>query len=482
MSSRTEATRKPDLLQWPAVGLFLRWRHARASMQIVMLGLAAAIVLHGLLGPSLAPRNLATVLTWVHYRGLLVLGLLIAGNLTCAACPMVLVRDLGRRVRKPKRRWPVRLRGKWTALGLTVAFLFVYEWQDLWATPRGTAALFLAYFAVALIIDLTFSGASFCKHVCPIGQFNFVASTLSPLEVRVKEPARCGDCRTHDCIRGVRAATPVSNVILQRGCELGLFLPSKVGNLDCTFCLDCIQACPRDNVVLAPRLPGAELSDGARRSGIGRLGQRRDLAALATVFVFGALLNAFGMVGPVYAVERSLAAVTGLRSEGAILAVVFAFGLIVLPIALVGSAAAATRRLAAPGSSLPTIATAYAYAWVPLGFGMWLAHSGFHLFTGFLTVIPVVQSAALDLFDAPVLGGPFWTWAGLRPGAVYPIEVGFLVLGATGSIATAFGISQREHPQRAERATAPWVVVVLVLTAVCLWVLSQPMEMRGTFL
>lgn len=471
-----------NLLEWPGLGRFLRWRHARASLQIAMLCVAAAIVAHGLLGPSLAPRNVATVLTWVHYRGLLVLGLLIAGNLTCAACPMVLVRDLGRRVRRPRRRWPVRLRGKWMALGLTAAFLFVYEWQDLWATPRGTAWLVLIYFAAALAVDLTFSGASFCKHVCPVGQFNFLASTVSPLEVRVKEPERCGGCRTHDCIRGVREATPTGSRTIQRGCELGLFIPGKVGNLDCTLCLDCIQACPHDNVALAPRLPGAELSDGGRRSGIGRLRQRRDLAALALLFVFGALLNAFGMIGPVYALERGVAAATGIRSEGAILAAVFAFVLVVVPFVLVGSAAVATRYLAASPNQVTTISTAYAYALVPMGFGIWLAHYGFHLFTGFLTVIPVVQNAVADLFGGPALGTPLWGWAGVRPGALYPLELGIVLLGAMGSAAAAYDISQRDHPRYAVRATAPWVALVLVVAAASMWVLSQPMEMRGTFL
>jgi hypothetical protein len=75
--------------------------------------------------------------------------------------------------------------------------------------------------------------------------------------------------------------------VLQRGCELALFLPAKVGNLDCTFCLDCVQACPHDNVAISPRVPGLELVDPRRRSGIGRLARREDIAALVVVFVFG---------------------------------------------------------------------------------------------------------------------------------------------------------------------------------------------------
>jgi polyferredoxin len=32
----------------------------------------------------------------------------------------------------------------------------------------------------------------------------------------------------------------------------------KVGNLDCTMCLDCVHACPHDNIALVTRIPGAE--------------------------------------------------------------------------------------------------------------------------------------------------------------------------------------------------------------------------------
>jgi ferredoxin len=463
------------------IGRFLRWRHTRASLQLAMLALAASMVAHGFLGPSLGALNLATVLTWVHYRGLLIVALLVAGNLACTACPIVLVRDLGRRLHRPRWRWPRRLRGKWIAIGLMAAVLFVYEWQDLWAAPRGTAWLLLAYFALALLVDLTFSGAAFCKHVCPIGQFNMMASTLSPLEVRVDDPARCGTCRTHDCIRGRRHAEAPARVV-QRGCELGLFLPAKVGNLDCTLCLDCVQACPHDNVVLAARPPAAELARGGRRSGLGRIEQRADLAVLALVFAFGALLNALAMTGPMHSLAGMLAAVTGVRHEGMLLLALFVLGLFVLPLGLAALAGASTRRLARSARGPAAIATAFSYALLPLGVGVWGAHYGFHLLTGGLTVIPLVQRVASGLLGFAVLGQPRWTCVGLRPGTVYPLELGLVLLGAMGSLATAHAIARRDHPARAGAALVPWATLILAAAAAAVWILSQPMAMRGTLL
>lgn len=454
-----------DLLRWPLLGRFLHWRHARTAMQIPLFALAAVMIVHGFLGPQLAPRNLSTLLTWVHYRGALVLVLLAAGNLFCMACPFMLPRAIARRFFKPVRRWPKRLRSKWLPAGLFVLVLFAYELFDLWGSPAWTAALILGYFAGALMVDGLFEKASFCKWVCPVGQFNFVASTISPLEVQVREPDVCARCTTYDCIKGNDH---------QQGCELNLFLPRKTGNMDCTFCLDCVHACPHDNVAISTRLPGSELWSDAPRSGIGFFSKRKDLAALVLVFTFGALLNAFGMVSPVYAVQSWLAERMGTTQEAPVLGVLFFLLLVVEPVLLMGLAAWLTRKTGGKREPLLPIATRFAYALVPIGFGIWLAHYSFHLLTGFWTFIPVVQK---------MLGAaPDWTWGGLSEQAVNPLEMGFLGLGLLGSLLAAFRIAEREYPGRAARTFLPWAGLSILLWTAALWLLSQPMEMRGTFL
>ena len=466
-----------NILRVPLVGAFLRWRYARPALQSLLLLVSIAVVLHGLFGPQLAPRNLATVLTSIHWRGFLIVAIVAAGNLFCTACPMVLARDMTRRLGHPALRWPRWLRGKWLGVALLGAVLFSYELFDLWSQPRATAWLVLGYFGVAIVIDTLFKGASFCKHICPIGQFNFVASTMSPTELRIVERETCRTCRTSDCIKGSPAK---AGHYVQRGCELGLFLPMKVGNLDCTMCLDCVHACPHDNIALVTRTPGAELLERGRRSGIGRLSQRADLGALAVVFTFAALVSAFAMTSPAYLVEQRLATTIGTRSEWPILAVIFIVGLLVLPAALLSGAGAVTRAFAfEPRPTLRAAVLAYAYALIPIGLGVWVAHYGFHLFTGVLTIVPVVQSAVVDAFGHPLLGGPFWGWVGLQPGAVFPIQLGCVVLGAAGSLAIVLAISQRDQPSRPMLASVPWLAVVLLIATTALWILSQPMEMRA---
>jgi ferredoxin len=459
---------------------FLRWRHARTAMQLPLFAVAVVMVVQGLFGSQLAPKNLATLLTWVHWRGALVLALLLAGNLFCMACPFMLPRELARRFFKPVRHWPRRLRNKGVALVLFVAVLFAYELFDLWGSPWWTAWLILGYFGAALTVDAVFRNASFCKWVCPIGQFNFAASTLSPLEVAVSDPDVCARCQTKDCIRGTRDEEDPSHV-LQRGCELALFQPRKVGNMDCTFCLDCVHACPHGNVALTARLPGQELWTDPRRSGLGLFSKRKDLAALAVLFTFGALVNAFGMVSPVYAVQAWLADLLGTSREAPVLGALFLILLGVEPVLLLGLAAWLTRRGTGAREPLLPLVTRFSYALVPLGFGIWLAHYSFHLLTGLWTFVPVVQ----DLFAGlgrPWLGEPSWGLGGLAEVWVVPVELGFVGLGLLGTLLVAWRIAEREFPARAARAFAPWAGLGLLLGAVAVWLLSQPMEMRGTFL
>src|SRR5215510_7049779 len=105
-----------DLLRLPLIGSLLTKRHARTLLQIPLFLVSVAMILHGLFGPSLAPKNLATTLSWVHFRGALVLVLLLAGNFFCLACPFMLVRNLMRKFVRPARNWPRRLRNKWLSI------------------------------------------------------------------------------------------------------------------------------------------------------------------------------------------------------------------------------------------------------------------------------------------------------------------------------------------------------------------------------
>ncbi|MCP4537909.1 MAG: 4Fe-4S binding protein [Chloroflexi bacterium] len=460
-----------DLLSVPGLGRFLRWRHASTVMRLPVFLVAVVAIVHGLIGPRLAPKNLSIVLTWLHFRGLLIVGLLLVGNLFCMACPFILVRDLARRLIPPTRKWPSRWRNKWPSVILTVLILFAYELFDLWAEPVWTAVLILVYFGGAVVMGVLFERAPFCSHFCPLGQFSLVLSLVSPLEVQVRDPQTCTTCHTKDCLKGRNG---------QPGCELAILQQKKVGNMNCHWRLDCLRACPHDNVGILPRLPGSELWVDPVRSGIGRLSRRTDIAFLVLLLVFGALLNAFGMISPVYALQAWLADLLSTNSEALVLGILFVVGLGVIPALLLGLTAWLARWWADSQERLVSLVIRYAYGLVPLGFGVWTAHFLFHFLTGVLTIVPVMQSVLMDL-EWLVLDMPRWDLGPIVPTPwLFPLEVGFMGLGWFGSLLTTYRIAERESPDRPWRAFLPWAGLLLLLLLTGVWLMSQPMEMRGT--
>jgi cytochrome c oxidase assembly factor CtaG/ferredoxin len=453
---------------------FLRWRHARLTLQVPLLLVAAVVIYDGLRGPVASPMNLAGVLPWIHWRGLVVFGLLAVGNLSCMVCPFTLPRTLAGRWLPRQRHWPRALQSKWLAVALVALFLWAYEAFALWASPWWTAWITIGYFVVAFAVDGLFRGAAFCKYVCPIGQFNFVQSLVSPLEIAVRNPQTCATCHTKDCIRG-RDGIP--------GCELNLFQPRKAGNMDCTFCLNCIQACPHSNVGFVASVPGSQLWHDRFRSGIGRLRSRPDIAMLTLVLVFGSCANAAGMVGPVVEWEQQLQATLGLSSARSIVTIYYLLALLVAPLASVGMASELSRRWADLPSSSTRIATRYAYSLIPLGFGMWLAHYGFHLLTSYETIVPTVQRFAAD-FGLSGLGAPRWNCACCKEIGdwVVRLELVFLDFGFLLSLYTAYRLAQADSQRTLQtfRTVLPWSALITLLFLLDVWIVFQPMQMRGT--
>lgn len=459
-------TRQPwDLLRVPALGAILRYRHFRRVLQCALFALAVAIAIDGFFGPQVAPMNLAGVLPWTYWRGFAVVALLAGGNFFCMACPFMLPRELGRRLLRGRSRWPGMLRSKWLAAAVLVLYLWAYEVFRLWSSPWWTAWIIVGYFTTAFVIDGFFRGASFCKYVCPIGQFHFLSSLVSPLEVKVRSSAVCASCRTHDCIRG--NAT-------RRGCELHLFQPRKTGNFDCTFCLDCVQACPQNNVGLLANFPGNTLLQDRYGSGIGRLSNRSDAAALAWILVFGALINAAAMVDPVSGWMHSLDAALGLRSMLPLTTGLFLAGIVAAPVLLAWMCGTAAAWLGNLGGSWKAPARSFGFALIPLGFSLWVAHFSYHLLVGWRSIVPV--------FDRILrVSAPAMNLSAQAPAWLPAAQILLLDAGLVWSVYIAWRTARRQTRELSQALglVTPWTVLAIGIYAASIWILFQPMQMRG---
>ncbi len=456
-----------NLLNAPLLGRLLRWRWGRLFGQMLLLLAAILLLYDGFTGPPLAPENLATVIIWVHYRGILIFTLLFAGNLFCMNCPFTLPRTLARKLSLSGKRWPRQLRNKWTAIAVLILYFWLFEWLDLWASPLFTAWIILAYFIAAFVLEAVFTESPFCKYVCPLGTFNFASATISPLQITVNTPSTCKTCVGKECVNG-------SNQTL--GCGTQLFAPRITSNMDCTLCLDCVRACPHDNVALILRHPLAEVTNANAWP------RRWDLNILILVFAFTGISNAFGMVPPIYALEAWLAGVLGTNNEGIVLLLIFAALNFALPVGLGLGAAWISRALSKQSESLRVTLSRYAPAFAPLAFAGWLAHyGGFHFLSSALAIIPVFQNFLLDHgITAP--GQPDWSLGPIMPLSwLDPIELGIVLAGFAASLYVLNYRARQNRPKPIGLgAQLPWIVLLLGLAVAMLIVFYLPMEMRGS--
>lgn len=456
-----------DLLRLPLLGRVLRSKRGRLWLQIPLLLIAIVLIYDGFTGPKLAPQNLAASVVWIQYRGLVMLALLLVGNLFCMGCPFTIPRTIALRVSGRGRRWPRALRNKWPAVIFFIAFLFLYEWLDLWSSPALTSWLIIGYFIGAFALEALFAESPFCKYICPLGTFNFIASTASPTHVTVRDRDTCRTCPGKECVNGSKRAL---------GCGTELFPPALQSNLDCVFCLDCARACPYDNVALAVRPPGHELIQRA-------WSRRWDLSFLILVFAFASLSNAFGMVPPFYELASWLSGLIGTTNEFILLGLIFTLLNLILPGAVGLGAAWLSRSFGNAAEPLRVSFSRFAPAFVPLAFAVWLAHYGFHFSTGALTIVPIAENFLLD-HGLPWFGtAPNWELGAILPGNwILPLQTIIVLIGFGLSLYVGNRISRRDfsHPAIAVRVLLPWIVVFFFMAVAALTIFNLPMEMRGT--
>jgi hypothetical protein len=256
--------------------------------------------------------------------------------------------------------------------------------------------------------------------------------------------------------------------------------------MDCTFCLDCIKACPHGNVGILAVAPALDLTRDSPRSSVGRFARRPDLAALVLLLVFGAFVNAAGMIAPVVQWQEQLTARLGFHSSLPVMTTWLALALLVAP-PLLALLCGWISRVSAhhgiePRPSLLSLTCEFTMALAPLGLAMWAAHFLFHLLIGAYTAFPALQRAATDIGLA---------WIGTADGTTDAVPVGYewlptlrLLLLDAGLLLTLYvtwRIARRRAPQfrSAFRAFAPWGALATLLFATGVWISFQPMHMRG---
>lgn len=459
-----------DLAALPAAGRILRWPPLLFLLRFPLVVLFVGVIVAGLLGEQSPGRNLATITVWTVWWAALPFLALAFGKLWCAVCPWQALADWAQRLRL----WgaadrpvtfglavPPWLRGLWPAI---VLFLFL-TWLELGfgvtLSPRATAWLGLAMLFLSLYTGLIFARGAFCRYGCLVGAITGIYASFAPVELRGRDRALCRACPGRDCYHGNRHGNP---------CPTFQYLGGMERSSHCLLCLECVRSCPQDNVAVRLRPFAWELGELPRAG--------RDEAWLAVILVGLTTFHGFVMTPWWGRVEEAVEAAAGLGTVGTFTVLMAAA--MALPAGAHTGVAALARWWGGAGPQVARAApfVQYAYALLPVAFFYHLAHNAGHLFLEGGALLPALSDPlgwGWDLFGtARTLPGPL-----LSGGVLLGLQVTCLVVGQAYAARVALRVSRRLFGAgRAGRALAPVLAFTLMLSAVNLWLLGQPMVTR----
>jgi hypothetical protein len=165
-----------------------------------------------------------------------------------------------------------------------------------------------------------------------------------------------------------------------------------------------------------------------------------------------------------------------------VLFVLYFSTLVVIPTMLIACCVWLARFLSRRSARWREYVSTFAQAFVPLGFSMWLAHFSYHLLTGAQTAVPVIQRAATNV-GLTIFGKPEWSLSSSMPNFDWLPSLQLLLLGL-GLLLTLYvgwrlASSFRLRFARTLGLVAPWAVLAIVLYSTGIWIILQPMQMRG---
>ena len=124
-------------------------------------------------------------------------------------------------------------------------------------------------------------------------------------------------------------------------------------------------------------------------------------------------------------------------------------------------------------------------ALLPIGLGMWAAHLSFHLLTAWGSLGPGLLQAGHDLarFGIHLGNLPVPDWTREQPlvgvGSILPVQLGILDAGLLGSLYLGWRFASHTGVLRRAAVLVPWAAAAAGLYAAGVWILLQPMQMRG---
>ncbi len=455
-----------DLSKHETIKRILKSRTFQPSLQFANFLVFLLVILSGFIGVGLGARNFSIPITWILWWVLLwVLLIPFLGRAWCLMCPISFAAELiQRRFWSIKGteltlnlRWPSVLRNTWlpTGLLLIIAIFLVVDVTQ----PFDTALLVAILMGGAVVASVVFPRRTFCRYICPIGGLIGTYSTFAPTEVSVKD--------RDICINGKRVGDEVIRCNKEcyvgndggYGCPWFEFPQTKVQNIYCGLCAECLKTCPNDNIAFNVRpfgldlvVPNVRRADEAFRSSV---------ALGLVVFYSMALLGPWGWIKN-WGNFATPSPGVGLPQHVMFALMVIVFTALLFPGVLLGSAWV-SKKLSGNPKVLKKVFSDHGYALVPLGIMFWIGF-GLSLFLVNWSYIPVVISDPFG-FGWNLFGTRDVPWTPIT--SVLPnLIVTFSILGMILSLDIGWKISLQtcSLKGRAIRLFLPFAVFVVGVT------------------
>jgi len=450
-----------ELTRSPLLKAALKFRWPQFILFALMLTGFLLAILSGFIGTPVGSRNFGIVFTWIAWWAVLILvAVPFLGRGWCAVCPIPLPGEWLQRGKLlgpgetgsgsgMNRRWPNKLRNIWLQnVTFTLAALFS---SVILTTPVVSSVVLAAMLFLALGLALVFERRTFCRYLCPVSGFIGLYAQTAPIELRVKDKSVCAACVGKPCYNGNASGY---------GCPWDVFPGGLAKNTSCGLCLECLRACPYDNIAINTRPFGADLHKPA--------GRRMDEAFKAFIMLGAALVYAAVLLGQWGGLKAAAYAVGTLPWLGYAAAfLIFIFGL--LP-ALFLLAVSAGRFLSRNPATPRQVFVSFSYSLVPLGLTAWVAFSLSFVLTNASYILVALSDPfgwGWDLF-----GTAGQAWIPYLTNVLPFLQVGILVAGLVWSVRTALKIAAESLAGRKVLfQSAPVALFSLAVTAGLLFLL-----------
>lgn len=408
----------------------------------------------GLFGSVVGSHNFAIIFVWIAWWSAFKLVFIpFGGRSWCSICPIPLPGDWlqqGGILTKGRGlglnlRWPKQLKGSWLQ---SAAFLLIGLFSALTLTdPRVTGWVFLALFGMAIGMSLVFENRAFCSHICPIGGFSGIYAQTAPVELRVLDIEICTKHGDKSCYHA---------------CPWGLYPVALRDSAACGLCMECLRACPHDNLALNLRPFSADLGQSRTANRLDSI-RSLDAAFLALVMLGSVLTFAAVFVGP-WGWLKTAAFEIGSWGWWGYAAGFLALNLLVLP-ALFVLAVWTGRQSSKVRLPLKREISNQSQSLLPLGLMAWIAFT----VSFALPKLGYILGVLNDPFGWGwnLLGSSYTFWQPDVAGFSSLLQVALLLIGLFWSVKVAGELTAPNHRQ----ASIPVLVFCLTFTGVMLWLL-----------